>query len=178
MKWVKYWWLSLMYHIDNLTNGSGSPCHPMHDFGWSTCIEKECDFVNSLWPSDAIWRHRSGSTLAQVMACCLTAPSHYLNQCWLTISKVHAWHSPEGICVWSTADTHQRNKIENLIFKIASRLPRGQWVNNLLETSMVWHHISFPNSLGKSKTGSLAKCISAKISTNVSHIIRGEMLHI
>ena len=25
--------------------------------------------VNSLWPSDAIWRQRSGSTLAQVMAC-------------------------------------------------------------------------------------------------------------
>ena len=42
--------------------------------------------LNSLWPTDAIWRHRSGSTLAQVMACCLTAPSHYLNQCWLIIS--------------------------------------------------------------------------------------------
>ena len=36
-------------------------------------------WVNSLWSSDAIWRHRSGSTLAQVMAWCLTAPSHYLN---------------------------------------------------------------------------------------------------
>ena len=33
----------------------------------------------NLWPSDAIWRHKSGSTLAQVMACCLMAPSHYLN---------------------------------------------------------------------------------------------------
>ena len=41
----------------------------------------------SLWPSDAIWRHRSGSTLGQVMACCLTAPSHYLTQCWLIISE-------------------------------------------------------------------------------------------
>ena len=40
--------------------------------------------LNSLRPSDAIWRHTSGSTLAQVMACCLTAPSHYLNQCWLS----------------------------------------------------------------------------------------------
>ena len=48
--------------------------------------------LNSLWPNDPIWRHRSGSTLAQVMACCLTAPSHYLNQCWFTISKVH-WYS-------------------------------------------------------------------------------------
>ena len=44
--------------------------------------------VNLLWPSDAIWWQRSGSTLAQVMACCLTAPSHYLNQCWLIISEV------------------------------------------------------------------------------------------
>ena len=35
--------------------------------------------VISLWPSDATWRHRSGSTLTQVMACCLAAPSHYLN---------------------------------------------------------------------------------------------------
>ena len=39
-----------------------------------------CFMLNSLWPSDAIWRQRSGSTLAQAMACCLTAPSHYLNQ--------------------------------------------------------------------------------------------------
>ena len=44
--------------------------------------------INSLRPSDDIWWHRSLSTSAQVMACCLTAPSHYLNQCWLTISKV------------------------------------------------------------------------------------------
>ena len=35
-------------------------------------------------PSDAIWRHGSWSTLAQVIACCLTAPSNYLNQCWGT----------------------------------------------------------------------------------------------
>ena len=48
--------------------------------------------VNSLAPSDAIWRHRTMSTLAQVMACCLTAPSHYLNQCWLIINWV-LWHS-------------------------------------------------------------------------------------
>ena len=35
----------------------------------------------SLGPSDAIWRHRSGPTSTQVMACCLTAPTHNLNQC-------------------------------------------------------------------------------------------------
>ena len=58
------------------------------------CVTRP-QWVNSLWPSDAIWRQRSGSTLAQVMACCLTAPSHYLNQCCLITSEVQ-WHSHQG----------------------------------------------------------------------------------
>ena len=37
--------------------------------------------VNSLWPSDTIWQHEPQSTLVQVIACCLMASSHYLNQC-------------------------------------------------------------------------------------------------
>ena len=41
-------------------------------------------FFKSLGPSNAIWWQK----LAHVMACCLTAPRHYLNQCWLIISKV------------------------------------------------------------------------------------------
>ena len=55
-----------------------------------SCCPSVC--INSLRPSDTTWRQRSGSTLAQVMACCLTAPSHYLNQCWVIISEVQ-WHS-------------------------------------------------------------------------------------
>ena len=86
----------------------------LHSFNW-------------LWPNDAIWRQRSGSTLAQVMACCLTAPSHCLNQCWLIISKV-LWHSSEGIIMRRSEDTNQQNKIENYIFRIAFRSPKGQWV--------------------------------------------------
>ena len=62
-----------------------------HDAGSKAGDESLLSF-NSLWLRDAIWRQRSGSTLAQVMACCLTAPSHYLNQCWLVISEVQ-WHS-------------------------------------------------------------------------------------
>ena len=46
-------------------------------------------WFNTLWPNDTIWWHISGLTLAQVMAWCLMAPSHYLNQCWLIISEVH-----------------------------------------------------------------------------------------
>ena len=36
--------------------------------------------------------------MAQVMAWCPTAPSHYLNQCWLIISEVI--HLEEISCVW------------------------------------------------------------------------------
>ena len=50
--------------------------------------------TNSLCPDDVIWRQRYRSTLAQVMACCLKAPSHYLNQC-LLINKL-LWPLSEG----------------------------------------------------------------------------------
>ena len=39
--------------------------------------------VNLLWFNHAIW-----STLAQDIACCLTTPSHYLNQCELIINWI------------------------------------------------------------------------------------------
>ena len=49
--------------------------------------------ANSLLLSDAIWRHRSGKTLTQIMTCCLTAPNHYLNQCWLVMSEALGLHT-------------------------------------------------------------------------------------
>ena len=52
-------------------------------------------WINATSPGDVMWWQRSGSTLAQVMACCLTAPSHYLNQCWLVIYGTHL-HLAEG----------------------------------------------------------------------------------
>ena len=61
--------------------------------------------INSLWPGDAIWRHGTRSTLAQLMACCLTTPSHYLNQCWLIIGKA-PWHSSQGIILRRCQDTN------------------------------------------------------------------------
>ena len=90
-------------------------------------------FFNSLGPSDAIWRQRSGSTLAQVMACCLTAPSHYLNQCWLVISGVH-WDSSEGNF---RKDTSALSHYIKMSLKIAYinffyKSPSGQWVNWIL----------------------------------------------
>ena len=51
---------------------------------------------NSLWPSDVIWWQGSWSILAQVMACCVMPPKHYLNQYWLVISKLR-WRSSDSI---------------------------------------------------------------------------------
>ena len=47
---------------------------------------------NSLRPNDAIWRQWSWTALAQVVACCLMAPSHYLNQCWLITTELINTH--------------------------------------------------------------------------------------
>ena len=52
----------------------------------------EPQWINSLWPGDAIRQYRSGLTLVQVMACCLMAACYYPNQCWLLISEV-LWHA-------------------------------------------------------------------------------------
>ena len=63
--------------------------NPFENFIWKMAAilcRPQC--VNSLRPSDAVWRQWSWTTLAQVMACCLTAPSHYLNQCWLIRGSV------------------------------------------------------------------------------------------
>ena len=81
---------------------------------WTAIQAKSLEFIlrsttywfNSLGPSDAIWRWRSWSTLVQEMVCCLTAPSDYLNQCWLIISMV-LWHSAEDIIIRRFKDTNQ-----------------------------------------------------------------------
>ena len=51
--------------------------------------------VKSLAPGEAIWRRRNWSTLVEVMACCLTATSHFRNICWLTINEI-PWHWFQG----------------------------------------------------------------------------------
>ena len=84
--------------------------------------------INSLKPIDAIWWHRTRSTLVQVLACCLTAPSHYLNQCWLIISRVH-WHMR---AIWHKTP---QPSITNITLKIIyqnfnSNLPGFNELNN------------------------------------------------
>ena len=46
-----------------------------------------------LWARSALVNTKS--TLNQVMTCCLRAPSHYLNQCWVFTKEV-LWHPPKS----------------------------------------------------------------------------------
>ena len=85
-------------------------------------------WINSLWPSNTIWRHKSGSKLAHVIACCLTAPSHYLKQCWLIISKVQLHSSGCNFTRDVSAISHW-NWLENHLSKFLFKSPWGQWVN-------------------------------------------------
>ena len=99
-------------------------------YGISTLTEQKG--VNSLglymkWWHWHVWQQRSASTLAQAMACCLMAPSHYLNQCWLIIVM--------------SIDIHLRAILQKIphppiikinlkitFLKISFKSPRDQWV--------------------------------------------------
>ena len=65
--------------------------HPVRS--WYSTVNFRKSF-NLLWPSGIIWWQSPWSTLAQVMTCCLMAPSHYLNQYWPITNGV-LWHSFE-----------------------------------------------------------------------------------
>ena len=89
--------------------------------------------INSLGPSDAIWWHRSKPTLVQVMACCLMAPSHYLNQCRLIINKFQRHSYKKNFTRNSSAINHW-SWLQNYLSKISFKSPRGQWVKKTKAT--------------------------------------------
>ena len=80
-----------LYRFDH--SPAGNRCFYLHTKQKLSFHQLLKGMINSLWPSDAIWWHSCGSALAEVMACCLMTPSHYLNQCWLDRS----WVRPCGI---------------------------------------------------------------------------------
>ena len=67
-----------------------------------------------MWPDDAIWWQRSGSTLAQVMSC-LKVLNCYLNQCVLLINDV-LWHWPEWDFTISASPIILENEFEKYYY--------------------------------------------------------------
>ena len=72
--------------------------------------------LNTLWPSDTLWHHRIWSVmLRHIMACCLIAQRHPLNQCWLIISGVQ-WLSLQMLMSGILSILSQDNTISKWIY--------------------------------------------------------------
>ena len=100
--------------------------HPLWRF--KKCSLTHCGLVTPYGGREFL----SGWTLAQVMACCLTAPSHYLNQCWLTISMVH-WHSCESSFTRDTSAIDHKNQLKITHLKFTLNLPgANELINHML----------------------------------------------
>ena len=63
------------------------------------------------------------------MACGLTAPSHYLNQCWLLINVVPG-HSPESYFTRMPEKLFSTISVKITLLKFPSRLPRANGINS------------------------------------------------
>ena len=85
--------------------------------------------VNSSRPSEVLWHHRSGSTLAHVMACCLMAPSYHLKQCWFT--KFVLLHSSESNFVSAHELKICNMCLDITLLKLLLIFARSWWVNSL-----------------------------------------------
>ena len=69
------------------------------------------------------------------MTCCLTASSHYLNQCWLIIKGQGVlWHSPESNFTGNAQDINSWNKFKITILKLFPHFPGA---NELKQFSML-----------------------------------------
>ena len=73
-------------------------------------------WINALRSNDATWWHVFGSTLAQVMACCLMVRSHFLNQGWffINIMEMYGIHMREISQIWFKIVIHQTSWIITL----------------------------------------------------------------
>ena len=80
------------------------------------CWDFFSHFIYSLCPSEAIWCHKTRSTLVQVIARSLMAPSHYLNQFWLLVKWIR-WNKLE----WSSNhNTNGKYSFMKMRFKLLS----------------------------------------------------------
>ena len=76
------------------------------------------------------------------MACCLTAPGHYLNQCWLIISKVE-WHSSKGNFTRDTSAINHWDYLTNQVPKMSFKFPRGNELSYFrmhCSCALLWRH--------------------------------------
>ena len=96
--------------------------------------------VNSSPRSAAYMHHWIGLAFVETMACrqvvSYSAPSHYLNQCWVivnwTLKNKLPWNFNQNTKLFI-----HKNASANIFCKLAAILSRGRWGNN---TILVSHH--------------------------------------
>ena len=87
--------------------------------------------VNPSCPTDTIWRRKSGPTLAQEMACCLTGSRQYLNQCRLITSAVLFYSRDNDNFTGNAQDICPWYAFQNYYFKSYSKSGQnGTWGQN------------------------------------------------
>ena len=78
---------------------------------------------------DGIWRHRSGLTLAQVMACHLITPNHYLKQFDFSLMRLCGILPESSNFIMSTQAIMLFKEFDYYTFEIMATSHRGPWVN-------------------------------------------------
>ena len=89
--------------------------------------------INSLWPSDAKWRHKSGTTLAQVTACCLTAIYHQYSP------VTFIW----GQFRTDNSSINHLKELQKFCIQILFKFSRGRWVQISVVISSLSGSVSF-----------------------------------
>ena len=91
------WWFTYLWHLCR-----NSIC-------WTNLL-----YIHNLLRSGNVrWNYRLWSSLVQVMAWYLMAPSHYLNQCWLIVNESlrNTWMQGLTLSIWFTCPGHVVLKI-------------------------------------------------------------------
>ena len=78
-KCIEFYWLLIHVHIDYYRFFYLLKIFLATLFHWP-------QYFISWRPADAMWHSGTLSSMVQAIACCLTAPNHYMNQCWFVIS--------------------------------------------------------------------------------------------
>ena len=144
LPWI---YISKILGLLGILNSSYAVCMPKTMYGWVTPKRRNSRglVINSLMPGDimgcwsewvikfslsptVMWCGRFWSTLVQVMAWCLMAPSHYLNQCWLIVNWTQGLELQWKINQY-TRPFILENAFENVICKLVAILFRPQSVN-------------------------------------------------
>ena len=129
------WWPGDTRRQDINSHGIGLICMEYSHFS----TKRVKAWIHSVWPSDAIWWHISGLTLAQVMAWYGTKS---LLEPMLTYHQWFLGHLLDGNFPGNAANIYDWYEFENYYFFIIATSPKDQWVNGSTRPS--WAPCSTP----------------------------------